>query len=79
MDRFNAINQIKKNINYKILCKNLPKELYEFGNYIRHLKFEEEPDYIFMKKCFYSILNNINEIFDNNFSWFKDKKLCEQY
>ena len=79
MERFNAINQIKKNINYKILCKNLPKELYEFGNYIRHLKFEEEPDYIFMKKCFYSILNNINEIFDNNFSWFKDNKLFEQY
>ena len=39
-ERFNKINEIKKNVNYKVLCKNLPEELYNFGIYIKHLKFE---------------------------------------
>ena len=68
-ERFNKINEIKKNVNYKVLCKNLPEELYNFGIYIKHLKFEEDPDYNFMKECFYSILKKINEKNDNNFSW----------
>ena len=68
-ERFNKINEIKKNVNYKILCKNLPEELYNFGIYIKHLKFEEDPDYNFMRECFYSILKKINEKNDNNFSW----------
>ena len=68
-ERFNKIKEIKKNVNYKILCKNLPEELYNFGMYIKHLKFEEDPDYNFMRKCFYSILKKINEKNDNNFSW----------
>lgn len=67
--RFNKINEIKKNISYKQLCQNLPKELYELGIYIKNLKFEEDPDYFFMKKCFYSILENINTQNDNMFSW----------
>ena len=68
-ERFNKINEIKKNVSYKILCKNLPKELYDFGIYIKRLNFEEDPNYFYMKKCFYSILEKMNEQPDNNFSW----------
>ena len=67
--RFNKINEIKKNCDYKFLCKNLPQELYHLGIYIKHLKFEETPNYIFIKKCFYSILEQIYEKNDNKFSW----------
>ena len=68
-ERFNKINEIKKNVNYKILCKNFPQELYNFGIYIKHLKFEEDPDYNFLKKCFYSILEKISTKNDNKFSF----------
>ena len=67
--RFNKINEIKKNYDYKLLCKNLPQELYNLGIYIKHLKFEETPNYVFIKKCFNSILENIYEKNDNKFSW----------
>ena len=67
--RFNKINEIKKNYDYKLLCKNLPRELYNLGIYIKHLKFEETPNYVFIKKCFNSILENIYEKNDNKFSW----------
>ena len=73
-ERFNRINYLKKNISYKILCKNLPQELYNFGTYIKHLKFEEDPDYNFLRNCFYSILKNINEKNDNKFSWLTNFK-----
>ena len=73
-ERFNRINYLKKNISHKILCKNLPQELYNFGTYIKHLKFEEDPDYNFLRNCFYSILKNINEKNDNKFSWLTNFK-----
>ena len=71
-ERFNKINVIKKNIDYKILCKNLPQELYLLGIYIKHLNFEKDPDYNYIKRCFYKILSNIGERNDYNFSWFND-------
>ena len=73
-ERFNRINYLKKNISYKILCKNLPQELYNFGTYIKRLKFEEDPDYNFLRNCFYSILKKINEKNDNKFSWLTNFK-----
>ena len=53
--------KLKKNYDYKLLCKNLPRELYNLGIYIKHLKFEESPNYIFIKDCFNSILEKIHE------------------
>jgi len=73
-ERFNRINYLKKNISYKILCKNLPQELYNFGTYIKRLKFEEDPDYNFLRNCFDSILKKINEKNDNKFSWLTNFK-----
>ena len=70
-ERFNKINEIKKYINYKELCKNLPEEVYNFGIYIKNLKFEQEPNYKYMQKLFYSILFKIKEENDDNFSWIK--------
>ena len=68
-ERFNKINEIKKNANYKELCKNLPEEVYNFGIYIKKLIFEQDPNYNYMKKLFYTILIKIKEENDDNFSW----------
>ena len=70
-ERFNKINQMKKKIDYKDLCKNLPEEIYNLGIYIKNLKFEEEPNYNYMQKLFYSILTKIREENDDKFSWIK--------
>jgi serine/threonine protein kinase len=52
------------------LFKNIPKELDDFVKYCEKLKFEEDPNYNYMKGFFLKILNsynyNINKI---NFSW----------
>ena len=52
------------------LFDGLPEEMVNFIKYTQNLKFEEEPDYDFMKGCFQKILIrlnlNINKI---NFTW----------
>ena len=70
-ERFKKINEIKKKVNYKILCKNLPEEVYNFGIYVKNLKFEEQPNYTYMQKLFYTILSKINQQNDDKFSWIK--------
>ena len=70
-ERFKRINEIKKKVNYKLICKDLPEEFLDFANYIKHLNFEEEPNYKYMQKLFYLILLKIKEENDDNFSWIK--------
>ena len=52
------------------LFDGLPEEMVNYIKYTKNLKFEEEPDYEFMKGCFQKILIrlnlNINKI---NFTW----------
>ena len=60
---------IKRNISMENLCKGLPMEICEYMKYIKKLKFEEKPNYIYLNNLFYSILFKLNEICDNNFSW----------
>ena len=76
-ERFFKINEMKKKADYKNLCKNLPKEFYDFGNYIKHLKFEEDPNYNYMKDLFYSILSKLKLENDGRFSWIKSNKLTD--
>ena len=70
-ERFKKINEIKKKVNYNLLCKNLPEEVYNFGIYVKNLKFEEEPNYTYMQKLFYTILSKTNQQNDDKFSWIK--------
>ena len=60
---------IKRNISMENLCKGLPMEICEYMKYIKKLKFEEKPNYIYLNNLFYSILFKLNEVCDNNFSW----------
>ena len=52
------------------LFNNLPEDMINFVKYTSKLKFEQDPDYTFMKGCFKNILIkmnlNINKI---NFTW----------
>ena len=52
------------------LFDNLPEDMINFVKYTKNLKFEQDPDYVFMKGCFKNILIkmdlNINKI---DFTW----------
>ena len=65
---------MKSTISLLELCKDLPKEFITFTKYIRQLKFEQEPDYNYLKNLFIHVLKTMKETNDLKFSWIKIEK-----
>jgi len=39
-------------------CEDLPEEFIVLMHYVRDLNYEDKPDYVFMKKLFYGIIED---------------------
>ena len=64
------LSEYKKNIQPELLCCNLPYEFIEYVRYVKNLKFEDEPDYNYLRSLFQIMLNK--QGFEENkvfFSW----------
>ena len=72
-DRYKKILEKKKMVNSKELCIGLPNQFYLFVDYCRQLKFDEEPNYEYLKGLLIEIMNNNNFGFDYVYDW-SDKK-----
>ena len=72
-DRHKKIKEKKKMVNSKELCIGLPNQFYLFVDYCRQLKFDEEPNYEYLKGLLIEIMNNNNFGFDYVYDW-SDKK-----
>lgn len=70
-ERYEKVYEIKANISNEDLCKGLPIEFCKYMKYVKSLKFEEDPDYDYLRKLFFSILYKMKDTFDLNFSWKK--------
>jgi len=69
---------MKKHLKIEDLCKGLPIEIIEYMNAARALKFEEEPDYRYLKGLFKMILSKNDTSFDKYiFSWCKYETLTD--
>ena len=67
---YHKLYMMKKYIEIKELCKGLPGEIIDYMNNARGLKFEEEPNYKYLKDLFNNILKRHNFNFDRKiFSW----------
>ena len=62
---------MKKYIPVERLCKGLPIEMEEYFKYVRNLKFQEEPNYGYLRDLFKKILKNngIDNYENINLSW----------
>ena len=59
----------KKYTPFEKICDGLPKEFIEYMKYIRNLKFEQDPDYYYLKGLFTSIITRNEQKNDLLFSW----------
>ena len=80
LDRVDYLNLLhsKETFDDGNLLHNLPEEMVDFLKYVNNLRFEQDPNYSFMKGCFQKILTRLNfNKTDINFSWInsKDNKL----
>jgi casein kinase I family protein HRR25 len=63
------IRNLKLKITNEELCKNLPKEIYDYMNYVKNMNFDDNPDYTYLQSLFLNILTKIGEKNDLMFSW----------
>ena len=64
---------MKEKTSLEDLCKDLPKEFYDYMNYTKNLKFAQKPDYNYLKSLFTSTLSKLGLKNDNVFTWVKRK------
>lgn len=52
-----------------MLTKGLPEEFYTYLNYCRNLKFQEKPDYNYLKKLFKDLFYRSGFDYDYHYDW----------
>ncbi|KAJ3101849.1 casein kinase I [Phlyctochytrium planicorne] len=67
--KYEKIGEKKQAVPIKELCDGFPEEFAEYLNYSRNLKFEQEPDYNYLKGLFTKVLQRLNENDDGLFDW----------
>jgi casein kinase I family protein HRR25 len=60
-DKFTKIMDKKLQLPTEVLCKGLPDEVSIYLNYCKGLRFEDKPDYEFIKGLFSKLLNHYIE------------------
>ena len=68
-DQFNEIKDKKMAISLEVLCGDLPQEFAIFLNYCRNLKFDEKPDYGYLKKIFKELFVRSGYEYDYVYDW----------
>ncbi len=61
-----------------VLCKGFPDEFASFINYTRDLKFDDRPDYGYLRRLLKSIADKESFQLDNVFDWVIKKKNQEE-
>ena len=68
-DRYKRILEKKRETTTEDLCKDFPREFFEYVDYTRNLEYEENPDYDFLRKKFTDVLKELNEEMDYIYDW----------
>jgi casein kinase I family protein HRR25 len=72
--KYELIAMKKLNITSNELFKNLPKQYLTIYNYIHSLKFNEKPDYIYIRSQIRSIFLKYNYKYDYIYDWYRIAK-----
>ena len=68
--KYDKIKQLKYDIKLEDLCAGLPKECIKFIQYARDMKFEDRPDYSYLRHLLRTAAQKNGLVFDNTkFDW----------
>jgi len=68
-DKYKAIGQIKASRSVEDLVHPFPQEFANYLNYVKSLKFEQKPDYSYLKKTFKELFARLKYNYDYIFDW----------
>ena len=74
-ERFEKILNIKIEVSLNSLCKGCPVEFENYLNYVRQLKFEEEPNYENYRDLFLNVMTKKKIKFDYVYDWTTEKEI----
>lgn len=64
-DKTKKVGDLKKLISMQELCKGLPDEFIHYMDYVKSLKFEENPNYNHLRNLMHTMAQKQNIICDN--------------
>ena len=76
-EQYKKIMEKKIGTSVDSLCKGFPEEFAVYLKYCRELKFEEKPDYAYLKGLFRGLMGKCGFEYDGGFDW-KIGKNCEE-
>ena len=77
--KYDKINERKMSIPVGALTKGFPTEFAMYLNYCRALRYEEAPDYVYLRQLFRILCRTLNYLYDFVFDWtlVKQRALAE--
>ncbi|ESQ36481.1 hypothetical protein EUTSA_v10007554mg [Eutrema salsugineum] len=67
--KYDKISEKKRLTPVEVLCKNFPPEFTSYFLYVRSLRFEDKPDYSYLKRLFRELFIREGYQFDYVFDW----------
>uniref|UniRef100_A0A0D9XKK1 non-specific serine/threonine protein kinase n=1 Tax=Leersia perrieri TaxID=77586 RepID=A0A0D9XKK1_9ORYZ len=71
--KYDRISEKKMLTSAEVLCKSYPSEFTLYFHYCRSLRFEDRPDYSYLKKLFRDVFTREGHQFDYVFDWTTSK------
>ena len=68
-DKYVKIAQMKIQMDLRVLTEGLPEEFYLYLTFIRSLRYQDEPDYDFLRKMFRTLFIKQGYVYDNKYEW----------
>ncbi|XP_071827185.1 casein kinase I-like [Apostichopus japonicus] len=72
--KYEKISERKMSTPVEVLCKGFSAEFAMYLNYARGLRFEEEPDYLYLRQLFRILFRTLNHQYDFTFDWTVQKQ-----
>ncbi|XP_042551201.1 casein kinase I-like isoform X1 [Dipodomys spectabilis] len=76
--KYEKISEKKMSTPVEVLCKGFPVEFAMYLNYCRGLRFEEAPDYMYLRQLFRILFRTLNLQYDYSFDWTMMKQKAAQ-
>ena len=76
--KYEKISEKKMSTPIEVLCKGYPAEFSMYLNYCRGLRFEEAPDYMYLRQLFRILFRTLNHQYDYIFDWTMLKQKAAQ-
>lgn len=67
--KYEKISEVKMSTPVEVLCRGYPNEFATYLNFCRSLRFEDKPDYAYLRELFRTLFHKLGYAYDYNFDW----------